>query len=138
MTQQSHYQAYTLRKPEPKKARVPQCSLQLCLQQTRTWKQLGCPSTDEWINNKEAVVPVYNGIFSAVKRNTFESVLMRWMNLESVIQSEVSQKEKNKYHVVTQIHGIQKHGTDEPICRAGIDTDIQNKWVDVRRRGGVG
>ena len=42
------------------------------------------------------------------------------MNLESAIQNEVSQKEKNKYRVLTHIYGIQKNGTDEPICRAGI------------------
>ena len=49
--------------------------------------------------DKAAVAHVYNGIFSAIKRNTLESVPMRWMNLESVIQSEVSQKEKNKYRI---------------------------------------
>ena len=43
---------------------------------------------------------------SAIKRNTFESVLMRWMNLEPIIQSEVSQKEKDKYHILTYIYGI--------------------------------
>ena len=47
---------------------------------------------------------VYNGIFSAIKRNTLESVPMRWMNLESVIQSEVSQKEKSKYRILTYIY----------------------------------
>ena len=41
--------------------------------------------------------------YSAIKRNTFESVLMRWMNLEPIIQSEVSQKEKNRYHILVQI-----------------------------------
>ena len=44
--------------------------------------------------------------YSARKRNTFESVLMRWMNLEPIIQSEVSQKEKDKYHILMHIHGI--------------------------------
>ena len=44
--------------------------------------------------------------YSAIKKNEFESVLTRWMNLEPLIQSEVSQKEENKYHTVTQIHGI--------------------------------
>ena len=44
--------------------------------------------------------------YSAIKRNIFESVLMRWMNLEPVIQSKVSQKEKDKYHVLTHICGI--------------------------------
>ena len=46
---------------------------------------------------------------------------MRCMNLETVIQNEVSQKEKNKYHLSMYIHGILKDGADEPICRAGIE-----------------
>ena len=44
--------------------------------------------------------------YSAIKKNTFESVLMRWMNLEPIIQSEVSQKEKDKYHILMQIYRI--------------------------------
>ena len=44
--------------------------------------------------------------YSAIKRNAFESVLMRWMNLEPNIQSEVSQKEKDKYHILTHIYRI--------------------------------
>jgi len=44
--------------------------------------------------------------YSAIKRNTFESVLMRWINLESIIQNEVSQKEKDKYCILTHIYGI--------------------------------
>ena len=60
------------------------------------------------------------GYYSAIKRNEFESVLVRWMKLESVIQSELSQKEKSKYCMLIHIYGIQKNGTDEPICRAGI------------------
>ena len=58
----------------------------------RTWKQPRCPLTDEWIKK-------LSYIYTAVKRNTFESVLMRWMNLEPIIQSEVSQKEKDKYRI---------------------------------------
>ena len=54
----------------------------------RTWKQPRCPSTDEWIKNLWHVYTV--GYYSAIKRNAFESVLMRWMNLELIIQSEVS------------------------------------------------
>ena len=65
------------------------------------WRQPRCPSTDEWIKKH-----IYNGILLAIKRNAFESVLKRWMNLECIIQSEVSQKEKNKYHILTHIHGI--------------------------------
>ena len=53
---------------------------------------------------------------SAIKRNSFESVLMRWMNLEPIIQSEVSQKDK--YHILTHIYGIYQNGTEEFIYRA--------------------
>ena len=44
--------------------------------------------------------------YSIIKRNAFESFLMKWMNLESIIQNEVSQKEKDKYHILTHIYGI--------------------------------
>ena len=66
----------------------------------RTWKQPRCPLTDEWIKLWYIYTVEY---YSAIKRNTFESVLMRWMNLEPVIQSEVSQKEKDKYCILTHI-----------------------------------
>ena len=54
----------------------------------RTWKQRRCPSTDEWIKKLWYIYTMD----SAIKRNAFESALMRWMNLEPIIQSEVSQK----------------------------------------------
>ena len=73
--------------------------------------------------------------YSATKTNAFVSVLMRWMSLDLVIQSEVSQKEKNKYHILVHIYGIQKNGTDEPICRAGIETDIENRLMDTAGAG---
>ena len=56
--------------------------------------------------DKEVVVYLHNGILLSHNRNTFESVLMRWMNLEPITQSEVSQKEKDKYHILTHIYGI--------------------------------
>ena len=56
--------------------------------------------------DKEVEVYIHNRIYSAIKRNTFESVLMRWMNLEPIIQSEVSQKEKDKYHVLMHIYRV--------------------------------
>ena len=56
--------------------------------------------------------------YSAIKRNTFESVIMRWMNLEPIIQSEVSHKQKDKYCILTHIYGIYKNGTEEFIYRA--------------------
>ena len=69
----------------------------------RTWKQSRCPSTDEWI--KELWYIYTMEYYSAIKRNAFESVL-RWMKLEPITQSEVSQKEKYKYHILTHIYGI--------------------------------
>ena len=59
--------------------------------------------------------------YSAIKRNAFESVLRRWMDLEPIIQSEVSQKEKDKYHILKHIYGIYKDGTDESICKAAME-----------------
>ena len=60
----------------------------------RTWKQPRCPSADEWIRK---LWYIYMEYYSAVKKNSFEAVLMRWMKLEPIIQSEVSQKEKHLY-----------------------------------------
>ena len=70
----------------------------------RTWKPPSCPLTDEWINKLWYIYSMEH--YSAIKRNTFESVLMRWMNLEPTIQSEVSQKEKDKYRILTNKYGI--------------------------------
>ena len=57
--------------------------------------------------DKEVVVYIYRmEYYSAIRRNTFELVLMRWMNKEPIIQSEVSQKEKDKYPILTHIYGI--------------------------------
>ena len=54
--------------------------------------------------DKKAVVHIHNGILLAIKKNTFESVLMRWMNLEPLIWSEVNQKEKHQYSILTHIY----------------------------------
>ena len=69
-----------------------------------TWKQPRCPSTNEWI--KTSWYTYTMEYYSAIRRNAFESAQMRWMNLEPIIQSEVSQKEKDKYHILTHIYGI--------------------------------
>ena len=70
----------------------------------RTWKQPKCPSTEEWIKKMWHVYTME--YHSAIKRNEMELCVVRWMALESVIQSEVSQKEKNKYRMLTHIYGI--------------------------------
>ena len=67
----------------------------------RTWKQPICPSADEWIRKQWYIYTME--CYSAIKKNTFESVLMRWMKLEPIIQSEVSQKEKNQYSILRHI-----------------------------------
>ena len=69
----------------------------------RTWKQPRCPSTDELIKKLWYMYTVE--YYSAIKRNTFESALMRWTTLEPIIQNEVSQKEKYKYHILMHIYG---------------------------------
>ena len=70
----------------------------------RTWKQPRCPSTDKWIKKLWYIYTMEYS--SAIKRNAFESVLMRWMNIEPILQSEVSQKEKDKYRILMHIYGI--------------------------------
>ena len=70
----------------------------------RTWKQPRCPSADERIRKLWYIYTME--YYSAIKKNAFESVLMRWMKLESIIQSEVSQKEKHQYSILTHIYGI--------------------------------
>ena len=92
MTQQSHCWAYTPRKPELKETRVPQCSAALFII-ARTWKQLRCSLADEWIRKLWYIYTME--YYSAIKKNAFESVLTRWMKLEPIIQSEVSQKNTN-------------------------------------------
>ena len=100
----------------------------------RTWKQLRCPLIDEWIKKLWYIYTVE--YYLAIKRNTFESVLMRWMNLEPIIWSEVSQKEKYKYQILMHIYGIQKEGIDEFICRAAMEKQTQR--TDLWTRGGGG
>ena len=68
----------------------------------RSWKQPRCPSADEWIRKLWYTMESY----SAIKKSAFESVLMRWMKLEPIIQSEVSQKEKHQYSILIHVYGI--------------------------------
>ena len=72
----------------------------------RTWKQPRCPSADEWLRKLWYVYTME--YYSGIKKNTSESVLMRWMKLEPIIQSEVSQKGKHQYSILTHIYGIQR------------------------------
>ena len=66
------------------------------------------------------MVHIQNGIYSAIKRNILESVLMRWMNLEPIIQSE-SESERDKYHLLMHIYKVWKNSTEEFIYRARME-----------------
>ena len=70
----------------------------------RTWKQPKCPSTDEWLKKMWHIYTME--YYSAIKRNEIDLFVARGMDLESVLQSEVSQEEKNKYRLLTHIYGI--------------------------------
>ena len=67
----------------------------------RTRKQPRCPSADEWIRKLRYIYTMEYD--SAIKKNTFASVLMRWMKLEPIIQNEVSQKEKHQYSILMNL-----------------------------------
>ena len=69
----------------------------------RTWKQPKCPSTDEWIMKMWHIYTME--YYSVIRRNETGLFVVRWMDLETVILSEVSQKEKNKYHMLTHTYG---------------------------------
>ena len=121
MTQQSHSQAYTLRKPKWKKTHYPivHCSTIYNSQNMEATQM----SMDEWIKKLWYIYTME--YYSVMKRNAFESVLMRWMNLEPITRNEVSQKEKYKYCILTHIYGMQKNGTEEFIYRAAMEKQAQ-------------
>ena len=79
----------------------------------RTWKQPRCPSADAWIRKQWYIYTME--YYSAIKKNRFESVLMRWMKLEPIIPSEVSQKEKHQYSILTHIYGIYQNHNEVPL-----------------------
>ena len=93
----------------------------------RSWKQPKCPSTDEWVKKLWYIYTME--YYSAIKRNEIASFVETWLDLETVIQSEISQKEKNKYRVLVHICGIQKNGTNEQVCKAELETQMQRTKV---------
>ena len=88
----------------------------------RTWKQPKCPSTDEWIKKMWHIYTME--YYSTIKRNEIELFVVRWMDLESVIQSEVSQKKKKQIpYGNTYIWNLRKKkGHEEPRGKMGIKT----------------
>ena len=99
----------------------------------KTWKQPICSSTEYWIKKLWYIHTMK--YYSAIKRNAFESVLMRWTNPETIIQSEVSHKEKDKYHTRTHVYGIWRDGTDEFIFRAAMEKQTYGHGEGEEREG---
>ena len=87
-----------------KETHVPPMFIAALFTIARTRKQPRCPSADDWIRKLGYIYTMEN--YSAIKMNAFESVRIRWMNLEPIIQSEVSQKEKDKYCILKHIYRI--------------------------------
>ena len=87
----------------------------------RSWKQPKCPLTDEWIKKKWYIYTME--YYSAIKRNEIGSFVEMWMHLETVIQSEVSQKEKKQVSYINAYMWNLENGTDEAVCR--VETEIQ-------------
>ena len=79
-------------------------------------------TADEWIRKLWYTNTMK--YYSAIKKNTFESVLMRWMKLEPIIQNEASQKEKHQYSILIHIYGIYKDGNDNPVCKTAKETQM--------------
>ena len=79
----------------------------------RTWKQPKYPSPEEWIKKMWYIYAM--DYYPAIKKNEIGSFVEMWMDLESVLQSDVSQKEKKKYHILTHIYGIYKNGIGDLI-----------------------
>ena len=95
----------------------------------KTWKQPRYPSTAEWI--KKLWYIYTREYYSAIRRNAFESVLMRWMNWEPIIWSGVSQKEKDKYSILTYIWNLENWYWRVYLQGSDGETDIQNTLMDV-------
>ena len=88
---------------------------------------------DDWIKKMWYIYTME--YYSAIKKSSFESVLMRWIKLEPIIQSEVSHKEKHQYSILTHVYGIQKEGNDNPICKTEKDTDVKKRLLDSMGEG---
>ena len=87
-----------------------------------TCKQPRCPLADEWIRKLWVICTME--YYSFIKKNAFESVLMRWMKLEHIIQNEESEKEKYQQSISMHIYGIQKDCNNDPICKTAKETQM--------------
>ena len=88
----------------------------------RTWKQPKCPSAEEWIKKMWYIYTME--YYSAIKKNKIMPFAVTWMDLEIVILSEVSQTEKDKYHMILFRCGILKNGANELINKTEIESQM--------------
>ena len=102
MTQQSHPWTYIETTLIQKDTYIPMFIALFTI--AKPWNQTKCPAADEWVRKLWYIYTME--YYSAIKKNTFESVLMRCMKLEPIIQSEVSQKEKHQYSIMMRNYGI--------------------------------
>ena len=101
MSQQSHFWAYTLRKLKLKKTHITPVFTAALFTIARTWKKPRCPSTDEWIKKLWYIHTME--YYSVIKKSAFESVLMRWINPEPIIQSKVKSEREKQIYINTYI-----------------------------------
>jgi len=100
----------------------------------RTRKQPRCPLAGEWIRKLWTIYTME--YYSAIKRNMFESVLTRWVNLEPIIQSEVSQNEKHKVqHINTYIWNLERWYQQSYMQGSKGNTDVNNRLLDSVEEG---
>ena len=85
----------------------------------KTWKQLECPPADDWLKKMWCIYTME--YYSAVRKNKILPFAATWMDLETIILSEISQTEKDKYHVIPLIYGILKKDTNVLTYKTEID-----------------
>ena len=126
MTQQSHYWVYTRRKTTIQEdTSTPMFTVAL-FTIARTWKQPRCPSTDEWIKMTWYIHTVE--YYSAIERNKFESVVVKWRKLKQV-------RKRKTNIILMHIYESRKNSTDELICREGMESQMDNGLVDTAGEG---
>ena len=133
MTQQSHCWAYTPRKPELKETHVPPAFTTALLTITRTWKQPRCPSADEWIRKLWYIYTME--YYSAVKKNEFESVVMRRMKLEPIIEWSKSERETPIQYMNAYIWNLERQSWWSYMQDSKRDIDVKNGLLDYMGEG---